>query len=267
MNEYEEQAKKFLADTESTLDIKFNRFASMPWDTDGAKRNIFDITLTKAGKSYSFEFGSSLFDSCKETAKIYSDGKVKIFTGKGWQGEKSSRTGFIFEIEASYTDLLAIEKGEMQPSDLYKDERLQAECDKRLAEYSEEEHNKQKKGLQRAIHRDSNIRRFQNTFGFLKAKQAVDSNIQKEIEKAKKETLLINQADEIVQPSEYDILASLQVSYCEDLEEFISEFGYSMCTKEERELTQSTYEAVRGQSDALTSMYNEEELEELHEIQ
>lgn len=265
MCEYLDQAKGFLDKTNSKIDIKFNRFGTMPWDQDN-ERNIFDITLTCGSNFYNFEFGSSLVDSCKETPKIYSKEKLVIYTGFSIGKDTDSFIAFSFKIETSYPDLLAIYNEEMQVSDLYKDDRLEAEINEKVEDY--QKHLDKLLKSRKIYDREARAKMytFKTQFGFLRMKESVDRKINSAIDKALKETCLIDQKDEIIEPNEYDVLSCLSVSYIEDLEDFISNFGYSMCTREERERTQSTFEAVKDQEDHLIDMYTEEEIQLLNDI-
>ncbi len=60
----------------------------------------------------------------------------------------------------------------------------------------------------------------------------------------------------------YDVLAGLSVGYDTSFEEFCDSFGYDSDSRR----AYKTYIEVQKQSNALKSMYNEEELERLNEI-
>ena len=61
---------------------------------------------------------------------------------------------------------------------------------------------------------------------------------------------------------EYDILACLNVSYCEDHEDFCDEFGYDIDSIRGRDV----YLAVQKESKNLKRLFTEEQLEQLNEI-
>lgn len=64
MNEYDEQADKFLKDTGTTINIVFLRNDHFFHD-DTETRNIYEITLERNNKSYSFKFGDSINNTKK----------------------------------------------------------------------------------------------------------------------------------------------------------------------------------------------------------
>jgi hypothetical protein len=73
-NEYDEQAEKFLRDTETEFSAKFLRTDKyFPDDTD--KRDIYEITLKRGERRYSFTFGQSLKSSGEY---IVYPGKVRL---------------------------------------------------------------------------------------------------------------------------------------------------------------------------------------------
>lgn len=67
-------------------------------------------------------------------------------------------------------------------------------------------------------------------------------------------------------PSSYDILACLDVLYCDTFEEFCDEFGYSDQPLKEHDKIMQTYLKCREQSNALKKLFTDEQLEQLAEI-
>lgn len=63
-------------------------------------------------------------------------------------------------------------------------------------------------------------------------------------------------------PDAYDILSCLHVDYCLNFNDFCAEYGYDNALYSSRK----TYENVKRESAALQRLFNEEELELLHEI-
>jgi len=61
MNEYQAQAEKFLSDTGTTLEIKFLKHDK--YFDDDYKRDIYQCTLIRNSRKYSFTFGQSLNNS------------------------------------------------------------------------------------------------------------------------------------------------------------------------------------------------------------
>jgi hypothetical protein len=62
-SEYYQQAVLFLIDTKSTLTLVFLRYGSMDWDTNGEKRNIYNVLLQSPNGYYNTEFGASIRDT------------------------------------------------------------------------------------------------------------------------------------------------------------------------------------------------------------
>lgn len=69
-----------------------------------------------------------------------------------------------------------------------------------------------------------------------------------------------------IKPTEYDVLACMQKYDVGTFEDFISEFGYSINTKEDYNKVFKIYKAVRKEYNALCRLFTPEELEELAEI-
>ena len=64
------------------------------------------------------------------------------------------------------------------------------------------------------------------------------------------------------EPSNYDILACLDVLYDDNFEEFCSSFGYDTDSRQ----AEKTYNAVLAQSNQLKILFNDKEIEKLAEI-
>jgi hypothetical protein len=62
MNGYDQQAEKFLKETKTTFKAEFLRHGKHFID-DKEERDIYQITLTKGERSYTFNFGQSLDES------------------------------------------------------------------------------------------------------------------------------------------------------------------------------------------------------------
>lgn len=72
MNEYEAQAQKFLKDTNTELTIKFLKFDKY-FSDDTHARLVWEVTLNRNERLYTFNFG----DSLANTEKALNYGKVK----------------------------------------------------------------------------------------------------------------------------------------------------------------------------------------------
>ena len=69
-----------------------------------------------------------------------------------------------------------------------------------------------------------------------------------------------------IKPTEYDVLACMTKYNVGTFENFISDFGYSIDTKEDYNKVSEIYKAVRKEYNALCRLFTLEELEELAEI-
>lgn len=68
-------------------------------------------------------------------------------------------------------------------------------------------------------------------------------------------------------PDEYDFFASVEKYDVGTFEDFCSEFGYNDLPLSDYQKVKDIYEAVVKQHNALLSMYNDQEMDELREIQ
>lgn len=59
-SEYDEQAKELAERLGIELRVNSRKFGSMPWDNDGQKRWVFDLSLVRGKQSYNFKFGQSI---------------------------------------------------------------------------------------------------------------------------------------------------------------------------------------------------------------
>ena len=78
-SEYEQQAMKFLYDTETTLKISFKENGKY-FDNDKKSRDIYDCELTRGTRSYKFTFGNSVADSgISKIRRIPQDKVMRIY--------------------------------------------------------------------------------------------------------------------------------------------------------------------------------------------
>ena len=61
-SKYIAQANKFLADTGTTLEINFKRHGKH-WDSDTQTRDIYECTLIRGSRKFTFDFGNSVINS------------------------------------------------------------------------------------------------------------------------------------------------------------------------------------------------------------
>ena len=62
MNQYEKQANDFLEKTGAKIDIQFSNYGKH-FDDDKENRDIYNITISRGNRRFSFKFGNSLNDS------------------------------------------------------------------------------------------------------------------------------------------------------------------------------------------------------------
>lgn len=67
-------------------------------------------------------------------------------------------------------------------------------------------------------------------------------------------------------PTRYDILACLGFNSCENLDEFIQEYGYEIKSVTDYKKAEEIFEALQRESTSLKMLYNDDELELLSEI-
>lgn len=72
-NEYEKQAKKFLKNTNTELNINFDSFGFMNWDEKkhtSQRRAIFKCTLINHNGTYIFDYGDSIHNTFKNNPDL-----------------------------------------------------------------------------------------------------------------------------------------------------------------------------------------------------
>lgn len=86
MNEYEEQAQKFLNQTNTEFKAEFIKY-DLYFDDEKEKRDIYQITLKRGERVYKFTFGNSITASGEYTFYGKS-GKTKIHLKRNKDGKK-----------------------------------------------------------------------------------------------------------------------------------------------------------------------------------
>jgi hypothetical protein len=251
LTDYDKQALSFLKTTHTTFTAEFKKFGSMPFDENGEKRNIFTIKLSNSKNRYSFAFGSSIQDSCKDGAVIYSHEKTEIYCVFR-QGGDASGIFFSFTFKTDYPTLLRAHKEGLDAIVINDLEYKHA-----YFEYSErvEAFNKKAKKQQSAWHK---------TYLLEEVDAMLRKAINRKIERSLKEqTKIREQADEIIFPSAYDVLTCLTKCDPGTFENFCSDFGYDTDSRK----AERTYKAVCDEWEQVSKLFNEQEIELLQEIQ
>lgn len=250
ISSYEQQALDFLQATQTKFESVFKTFDSMPFDKNGEKRNIFSITLSNDKHKYSFDFGSSLADSCKPYPMIYSKEKTQIYYGVRF-GRSDSGITFSFQILTDYPTLLLIK--ESKDYDSIIDYR---ELQNRFDDYNQDvaKYNRSAKAKVSGKMFCKDINDFIHGI-----KQAIADKIKKAEDE---ETFLGQQSDEIKHPTAYDVLACIQKYDPGTFENFCSDFGYDTDSRSAVKF----YKAVRKEWNNVSKLFTESEIEQLQEI-
>lgn len=105
MEEYEEQAQKFLKDTNTTLKVEFVEHGKH-FEDDEEERDIYLITLQRGERTYEFKFGQSIANS---GLRLFRDKEKK---------KKTEHNGFTIpkEIRNSYEEFLKSDKSKLSYS-------------------------------------------------------------------------------------------------------------------------------------------------------
>lgn len=250
VSEYEQQALDFLKATHTTFSSEFKEFNSMPWDEKGEKRNIFTIKLSNSRNRYSFDFGSSIQDSCKDGAVIYSHEETEIYCGFRQGGDVG--IFFSFTIKTDYPTLLRAHTEGLDAIIINDREYKQA-----YFEYTErvKAFNIKAKKQQSAWHK---------TYSIEEVDAIVRKAIQNKINRSYHEQAKIReQADEIKHPTAYDVLTCLTKYDPGTFENFCADFGYDTDSRK----AERTYKACRKEWKQVAKLFTADQLELLQEIQ
>jgi hypothetical protein len=254
---YDQQAIDFLASTQTKFTSDFKEFGSMPWDKDGAKRNIFTITLQNGKHAYSFCFGSSINDSCKETkrAKIQNEGETDVFTGFAHMTGDKYKVIFSHTIKTTFATLRAIQSGEKDYSELLNIKTIENDFNEYLKSI------KTYNGKKLNFGHGPTVKGYDIDEIYSRIRKRISETIKELSEE--QETFHTDQADEIVHPSAYDVLTCLTKYDPGTFENFCSEFGYDTDSRS----AVRTYKSVRKEWNAVSKLFTETEIEQLQEIQ
>lgn len=124
MNEYDQQAEDFLKETNTNFSVEFMRHGKY-FPGDKESRDIYDITLQRGEKSYTFSFGQSMVNSeeCIEPTPYdvlacltkYDPGSFSWFCDDFGYSEDSDQ---------AYETYKAVKKEYKELSNLYSSEEL-----------------------------------------------------------------------------------------------------------------------------------------------
>lgn len=260
-SEYDIQAKTFLNNAGVSISWKFDKFGKY-FDDDKQNRNIFIWELRRDDIAISGKFGDSIVNSCKPTPIINSNEDCEIYWGvkigggehtynvdKGYGikqivKEISEPLFLSHIIKTNYATLRKIKAGELEPIQLINDTKLFEDWT-RLTE--------------KAAKQKRKITPF-DSLEFVSNK--IVTRILAFIKDAETKTTLLDQDDEIIQPSEYDLLSCITKYDPGTFENFCSDFGYDTDSRR----AEKTYHAVVEEWNKVKSLFTEEELQQLSEI-
>ncbi len=244
-SKYEESCNLLSEKLDFKLKVISHRFDSMDWDKDGQKRNIFKLKLTRGKSSYTFEFGSSLNDSVKNSnawEQLKDSDLISVYSGvSALSGKVSGSVKF----EISKKELQSLSDADI----LEYATRLQEDFNSSVREYN---------------------LKVRSKYDQINAFRTVDSAvpyitkaIQRKIEELKNTSVVSNEPlEEVKTPDLYSVLACLQKYEVGTFENFCGDFGYD----EDSRTAEKTYKAVSKEYDKLCSLFSNEELEILQLI-
>jgi hypothetical protein len=244
-----------------TWNIKNVRFDCMDWDKDGQKRNIFNIELKRGSEVYNFDFGSSIYDSCKiieynEWDNLKNNDLIEIFAGLYLQTTKEVFGSVQFKAtkeDLEYTQPSMIEK--------YAEE-LEKDYNEKVKKNNKKWTNKYNNGtVSRDYANSQKCNSLKNKDAFNCIQKVIRRKID-ELKEVKKEHSKNIQKIPIVEPKLYDILTCLTKYNPGTFENFCSEFGYD----EDSKSAEKTYNAVKEAYINMCRLFSDEELEILQLI-
>lgn len=256
---YDQQAIEFLQLTGTNFNAKFKTFDCMPFDKDGQKRNIFTITLTNNKHEYSFDFGTSVVDSCDMESKmsqlIESD-KITVYAGLKSMGNKPFQAGITITLTKAQllnTDYELLTK--------YFDE-LERQINSVGSEKTKKAYELFEAGKISRAQRDNQI---VSTVERGIVIQCVQGAIKRRITELETELTYSKtlQLSGIIPPNAYDVLSCITKYDPGTFEDFCSDFGYD----EDSRSAEKTYNAVCEEWENISLLFTYEEIEQLQEIQ
>jgi len=233
------------------LNIIGVEFKSMPWDKDKQKRNVFNCELVRNNKKYSFEFGSSVIDSCdyvSEYTTLKPKDKIEFYAGL--QSNKIS-VGKSFK--------LSLEELENLEYDFVEDEanKLKISFEQQAKDYNDEINKKFAKEYARSAGLYVNVSNESGMFI-----QCIKKAIERKLNELKENEVLSKDlplTQTPIEPTIYDVLSCLQKYPVGDFEEFCDDFGYDQDSREAERI----HKGVLKEYEGISNLFSEEELEVL----
>jgi len=264
MDEYIKQAKDFLKATNSKIELELKGFEPMPWDKDGQKRNVWNVTLSNSKGSFDFTYGDSINNSCVSDPQPDKNHEYSIGFGYGFASPvkivgSRSITMKRNTIDFQHTHWDKIKYDELM--ELKNDEKARSS-------FIERHINLMHESVEKAVNELVEQKKIsKKDVSWMTRKLIHDKAEEKIKHNIERQAIVIGedytaQKTPIHQPSAYSLLACISVSYCEDFNDFCCEFGYD----NDSISALNTWKEVRRQDIELQKLYDEKELEMLHEI-
>jgi hypothetical protein len=248
--DYNQQALDFLKITKTVLSFSYDGFKKYFTD-DKQERNVFSWQLSRLNKTIKGKFGSSINDSCKETPILNSSERIEIYVGLSVidpnQAAFASKPKKLYASLVIKTDckiLNGIKHGIIDATDIVPI----AEATKVYNDFiSAFKKRKQPGGIMSSL----------DSFIGYGVKRINDKLLELE-----NKTILLDKADVILSPSEYDLLSCLTKYDPGTFENFCADFGYDADSRK----AEKTYKNVLKEWRDVSSVFDDSELELLRSI-
>jgi len=244
-SQYKEATELLAKELDFKLKVVSHRFDSMQWDKDGQKRNIFKLKLIRGKNNYTFEFGSSLNDSVKNSnawEQLKDSDLISVYSGVSSVAHKVYGS-VTFEVTKKEIENLNDAQLLVYATMLKDDFNI-----------SVSEYNKKQRSKWEHL----------KNFGSVESGVPyITKAVQRKIEELKNTSCVSNEPlPEVKEPALYSVLACLQKYDVGSFEDFCSDFGYD----EDSRTAEKTYKAVLKEWEAMERLFNNEELELLQLI-
>jgi len=251
--DYNQQAVNFLLSTSTAIHFKYDGFKKY-FDEDKQKRNVFIWTLTRGSVSISGKFGSSIIDSCKETPILQSSEPIEIYAGISTtdpnvsihKTSKSNRIYLSSKIKTNCNVLRNIKDNKVTAESILPLTNMEQSYSEFITHY--------KKAKKKPTGIGSSFDSFKNY---------VIKRINEKINELESETVLLDQAEQVIEPSAYDLLSCLTKYDPGTFENFCSDYGYDPDSRK----AEKTYRSVLEEWNNVSNLFTEYEIEQLQEIQ
>lgn len=246
--DYNQQAIDFLISTNTVLSFEYDGFKKhFPDDTQS--RNVFNWTLTNNNGSITGKFGTSIFDSCKETPILNSAALIDIYIGlsvispfEPAHKPNPTRLYISFTINTDCSILNKIKNDQLDISSIIPFHTASNVYNQFLKEYKK---------------RPGGILSSLDSFLLYAQKKVNDKIVELE-----KKTVLLDKADTLITPSAYDLLSCLTKYNPGTFENFCGDLGYDTDSRKAENL----YKAVLKEWEDISGLFSSDQIELLQDI-